>query len=94
MNSLLDRIAFWRYIVKEEFTSEHNGSVYPLTQQGFAKFQDDMFDMKAFQYEEMQQRVDREMKEELKRVIEDKMFLERRLQSLKILDERYSFTKS
>ena len=81
-------------IAHQEFTSATNGSVYPITSDGFFKFQSDMKEAKAFEYEEMQQRVDKELRDELVRTKDERDFLRNRLAALKALDEKFMIVRN
>ena len=94
MNSFFERIAFWKTITKREFTATIGSKAYPITQEGFIEFQDDMYSVKAFEYEAMQQMVDSEMKNELELALEARRFLENRLQALKLLDTKFMIVRS
>ncbi len=85
---------FWRRKVKTEFTSAVGQRAYEITHEGFAEFQKDMFDIKAFEYEAMQQEVDSSLKEQMVLLLDKNQFLEKRLQALKFLDERYLIVRN
>jgi len=93
-NNFFDRIAFWKRKVKEEFTSSVGQKAYEVSHSGFAEFQDDMYLIKAFEFEAMQQKVDIELKRELEMTIERNQFLEKRLQALKALDDKFMIVRN